>query len=187
MNKSNRVPWLIVGLAIVLMVIAYFALRGGSVEADDFEQKAAEAAAAGKPMLLYFTADWCPPCRRMKRDIWPDPSVQAALAEHVVMVTLDVDTESGRSLGNRYQVASIPTMMVVNPEGELLSDAQGRPLRRVGGMKQPQVMVSFLRSIPGAADESDAARDAARTPVSHDQSVAMVDRPGGQPARTTDR
>lgn len=52
--------------------------------AGDFASAREQAAQADKPMVLYFTATWCVPCRIMKRNVWADEQVTAEVNAAVV-------------------------------------------------------------------------------------------------------
>jgi thiol:disulfide interchange protein len=84
----------------------------------------AEARASGRPVLYDFTADWCPPCRLMQREVFADPRAAALLERRFVPVrVLDRQREEGRnaawvdSLQSRYRVSSFPTLVVTGPGG----------------------------------------------------------------------
>jgi thioredoxin 1 len=89
----------------------------------DFE---AEVIGADRPVLVEFTADWCPPCRQMG-------PVLAALAaeegERLKVVQLDVDTNPTTT--NAYRVLSMPTFMVFRGGEPVKSMVGARPKRRL--------------------------------------------------------
>lgn len=87
----------------------------------DVDAALAEATRTGKPVLVDFAADWCPPCITMKHDVWPDPRVAAAVRNGYVPLLVDIDAQP--ALADRYQVAGIPTVKVLDETGRVLREA----------------------------------------------------------------
>lgn len=106
---------------------------------DDFDTAMAEASASGKPLLLDFSASWCPPCQVMKHDVWPDPGVGKVVSGRYVPVLVDVDDPRNAGVAERYEVSGIPAILVL--------DAEGRVLRR-GGFMSPAQAMEFLDARP---------------------------------------
>ena len=106
----------------------YYRGRGVSAPASavawrtDFDAALAEAARTGKPVLLDFSASWCPPCQVMKHEVWPDPEVGRAAADYVA-VLVDVDDPRNAEVAGRYAVRGVPTLLVVDADGNVLREA----------------------------------------------------------------
>lgn len=81
----------------------------------------AESARSGRPVLVDFAADWCPPCITMKHDVWPDPEVAAAVSNGYVPLLIDVDKRP--DLAARYEVVGIPNVMVLDAQGRIVAQA----------------------------------------------------------------
>ncbi|MFE0472155.1 MULTISPECIES: thioredoxin family protein [Streptomyces] len=87
----------------------------------DFE---AEVIGADLPVLVEFTADWCPPCRQMA------PVLKALAAEEgdrLKVVQLDVDHNPLTT--NAYKVLSMPTFLVFR-DGEPVKSMVGARAKR---------------------------------------------------------
>ncbi len=103
----------------------------------DFDAALVEAGQANKPILLDFTASWCPPCRVMKHEVWPDEAVASAVRDNYIPVLLDVDDPKNASVAARYSVNGIPAILVVNADGDVL--------HRTGFISKAE-MVVFLKT-----------------------------------------
>ena len=89
----------------------------------DFET---EVIGSRLPVLVEFTADWCPPCRQMGPVL---TALAAEESERFKVVQLDVDTNPLTT--NAYQVLSMPTFMLFRDGEPVRSMVGARPKRRL--------------------------------------------------------
>lgn len=75
------------------------------------------ARSQGTPVLLYWGADWCPPCSRLKATVFNRREF-IERSRLFVPVSLDGDDPGAQKLGERFDVSGYPTMIVLSPHGE---------------------------------------------------------------------
>lgn len=89
----------------------------------DFSRAQDEAKRTGKPVLVAFSAGWCPPCLVMKHEVWPDAEVGRAVNLNFVPVLVDVDDPRAAAVTEQYQVEGVPAVLVVGSDGQVLRRA----------------------------------------------------------------
>lgn len=138
--------WLVVGALFVffsmpMLKAAYYQASNTPVPKDniawltDYRAALAESKKSGKPVLLDFSASWCPPCQVMKHEVWPDAEVGAAVAKSFIPVYMDADSTTSAEAAQRYGVSSIPSIIIVDGDGNVL---------RSGGYMSKASMLEFL-------------------------------------------
>ncbi|WP_330173539.1 thioredoxin domain-containing protein [Streptomyces sp. NBC_01498] len=101
-------------------------IQAEGVAAVTDESFGGEVLEAGLPVLVEFTADWCPPCRQLAPVL---SAVAAETAGRLKVVQLDVDTNPGTT--NRYGVLAMPTLLVFRDGEPVASMVGARPRRRL--------------------------------------------------------
>jgi len=119
-------------LMIVLVVLgagiaAWKAHWPGGDWEHDFDAGLDTAENTGKPMLVLYTADWCPPCRTLKRTVLQEPEVVDQLKQRYVLVKVDLSNRSGPNaeLAAYYDVTGIPTVILFGPGGDEIDRVTG--------------------------------------------------------------
>jgi thioredoxin-related protein len=75
-----------------------------------------------KPTILFFTASWCGPCRKVKKYVLPNPKV-SELMKNFNVVFIDVDRPS--PLKKKYDVRVIPHFCFLDTKGKLKYSMKG--------------------------------------------------------------
>ncbi len=84
----------------------------------------ASAKSSGKPLFLYWGAEWCPPCAQIKSTIFNRREFQE-LSKLFVPVYLDGATPSAQRHGERFGVVGYPTMILFRPDGTEITRLPG--------------------------------------------------------------
>jgi len=79
--------------------------------------------------ILYFTAEWCGPCKTFK------PIVQQVMSETGANVQF-VNVDQDKNTPSKYSVTSVPTIMFINDNDIVM-------YRQSGVMSKPQLTNLF--------------------------------------------
>ena len=93
-----------------------------AVTSDNFT---AEVLESEKPVLVDFTAAWCPPCRAMN----PILDQMATERDDIKIVSVDADNE--QELAVQYGVLGLPTFVLFHNGAPVTSLVGARPKRRL--------------------------------------------------------
>ena len=72
-----------------------------------------------KPVLIDFSAEWCQPCRMMPPIL---KEVKNNLGDSIRILKIDVDKNP--AIAQRYQIRSVPTLMIFK-NGQILFNQPG--------------------------------------------------------------
>ncbi len=77
------------------------------------------AEAQSKHLLVLFTADWCPPCQRLKQDVLSRDDVMEQLQRDYVLVKIDLSDREGpnNAVAGEHGVQSIPKFIAYDRSG----------------------------------------------------------------------
>jgi thiol:disulfide interchange protein len=118
-------------------------------------ENAPAPAQSPKPVLYEFSADWCPPCQKLRQQVFCDGKAAAEIQNlYTPVQVLDRRQEEGKNppkteeLQKQYAIQAFPTLVVAYPDG--------RPPKTASGYENKESVMAFLE---------DAARMDGNTPA----------------------
>lgn len=133
-SRLRWVPTLLIAGMFILYLLATRPVSGLSGWSDDYESAVAESTATGRPLVLAFHSQGCPPCAIMDRTVLTQSVVQQTLGRFVP-VRLDVGQHP--ALAARFDVMGTPTYALV--------DATGNTVYQVSGYLSVEEFLRFLK------------------------------------------
>lgn len=89
----------------------------------------------GKKVLIFGMAEWCPYCRRMRTEVYPNKGVQDTLLKYFYPVIVDNESSekvvfngeevTEQELAYALRLRSLPTHYFINAEGKVLGAQPG--------------------------------------------------------------
>jgi len=115
----------------------------------ELEEAMETAKLEDKKVLLDVFAVWCPYCRKMHSDVYPNESVSEAVNDHFILVHIDIESEekvtfldkniTQKQFATALRSQSTPTTYFMNHDGEILGHQPG--------LLSAEVFESLLRYI----------------------------------------
>ena len=116
-------------VALFLAVVAIPLLaadfpKGSPKFEHSFKSVSSAAGKSGKPIILVFSAVWCPPCQQMKKDVYPSAAVKA-FHDKFEWAYLDADEEDNAAVMKKFNVSGIPHIQFLSKDGKDIGSQVG--------------------------------------------------------------
>lgn len=91
-------------------------------------------------VMYHFGAEWCEPCRRMKRETWENKELKDFLTQSKLkLVFLDYDNAAHKEMFQRFSVTNMPTVILLKDENS------NNSIMRTSGYISAQTMVKIIK------------------------------------------
>ncbi|MBU3820823.1 thioredoxin family protein [Flavobacteriaceae bacterium XHP0103] len=129
-KKSNPIwKWFWLTFLVVSLAYAWYSFYVPSNDvawANNMDSARQLSNDSGKNMLLFFTGQWCVPCRIMKREVFADGEVMETINSKVVPIMIDIDDPNMDEIVKHYQVGATPVTIFTDPQGKVIDYAVGK-------------------------------------------------------------
>lgn len=141
-------PRYIFTILTILASIQFSFGQGINFFEGTFEEAKAVAEAEGKLIFVDAYAVWCGPCRRMSNQVFPRQDVGDFYNENFINLKMDMESKAGRKFGKEFPVSSFPTLLFLEPDGDLI--------QRIVGAQRPENLIKQGQS---ALQKTDRIKD----------------------------
>ena len=85
----------------------------------------AKAEEENKLVFMDVYATWCGPCKALKQRTFPVKEVGDVFNTHFINVAMDGEKGEGPEIVKKYGVRAYPTLLFLNPSGEVVHQFKG--------------------------------------------------------------
>lgn len=144
-------------LALAAVAMTSLALAGefpkGSPKFEDsLRDVLKDSKENGKPIVAVFSAVWCGPCQKMKKDVYPSEAVQA-YHDKFNWAYIDTDNRRNAKDAEKFGVSGIPHIQFL--------DKDGNPIDKQVGSNSAEAFAKTLESVLQKAGSSTSSAAAA--------------------------
>jgi len=131
LKKKSHPFWKFFWLTFLVVSLGYawysfYAPSNDINWSDNLESAQKIANNSDQNIMVFFTAEWCSPCRIMKHQVFADQEVKKVMDHKVVSLEIDIDNPTNQELVKQYNIGATPTTLFINPEGKVIDYAVGK-------------------------------------------------------------
>ena len=103
----------------------------------DYDAARARSQAENMTLFLDFTgSDWCPPCMRLRKEVFSTPEFADFAKTHLVLLEIDfprrtplppAQQAANETLRQKFGVEGFPTILLMSPSGQVVGQLGYRP------------------------------------------------------------
>ncbi|MCP4720218.1 MAG: thioredoxin family protein [Desulfobacteraceae bacterium] len=121
MNKKN-VFWAVLVFVLMTTILNTEAFASDGIKWNNHKEGLFLSEKQNKKIFLYFHADWCTFCKKLKDTTFKNREVIDYLNENFISISVDSDKE--KSLSKKFGVRGLPTLFFLKPNSDRI---HGRP------------------------------------------------------------
>lgn len=130
MKNNKMLLWLFLIMAFVMQLTGITVAEEGKMinfirEEKTLDEILAMVKTSGKTGLLYFTADWCGPCKLMQKETFIDDKVRTFVESNFLPFWIDNHNNNGPALNKQYNINAFPTMVFIDNSGKVIDKIIG--------------------------------------------------------------
>ena len=111
----------------------------------DTESAIQKAIDEDKMVFIYFSADWCAPCKWMEQHTFADELVIYWLNDGFISLKADIETALGQKIQKEFGVRSVPTIVFLDQEKNVL--------KRVNTSVSPELTKEIIQKIKASQEQ----------------------------------
>ena len=126
-------------ISVALFALFVFFANCSITKAQQFHPHLSTALAAShqtkKPVIAVFSANWCAPCKKMLKEVYPSQKI-APFHDKFIWAYLDVDHAVNQHIMTELKVSSVPQLAFIGTDG--------LPIAQIAGYKSPDELSTIL-------------------------------------------
>ena len=94
----------------------------GQIVASNYQDAIAKSNQFGMPILVYFEADWCSWCHKMKKETLSTSEVQKVMKNYILVY---VNADNNKQIVRQFNVSGLPGYIITNSRSISLKSGRG--------------------------------------------------------------
>jgi thiol:disulfide interchange protein len=129
-NQFFKIQMLALGILFLSILTCSKADAQGKAQEIKFttatyQQVLAMAKASHKKVFVDAFADWCAPCKELRKTTFKNAKTAAYFNKHYVNFSINVEKGEGVDLAKTWQIEGLPTLLIVDENGKVLANHTG--------------------------------------------------------------
>ena len=103
------------------------------------EQAFEQGKKENKAVFLFAHASYCASCKKMKLSVFPDKAVGDVFNPKFINAEVDIESEAGKKIVDRFNIEGTPTLLFLQPGGQLI--------KKISGYESSEELVALAKDL----------------------------------------